>query len=358
MSLRAIRAFSSRSRILGVWAEALRPSALKIADESIRNGLFKGLPTQGPPSIVEPAAKSAYHSPEYIDEAFSGAYEILEQNAEEQYRKIEEKKSQMSPVELEAATAAAEELNPEVLYKTRFELASLDRSQPVYRKFLQKKWIDHDLMVTMQRLEQLHVIPDTMPTLGPKVDVRVKFGHNDEAEFGDWVVPGTILPAFAVSQPPTIDIQQFETAPKSSDLFTVVLVNPDTPDVARNTYKTTLNYGLRNVPLTFTDSTITPGKLLSNPLWIFKAYEPLVPEKNIPTLRACLWVFRQNGELGDLKFDGANFDIRAFADKNELTAVGAHVWRQAFDRSVAGVRAAYGLRLGRVFNPIRGSEPL
>ena len=50
----------------------------------------------------------------------------------------------------------------------------------------------------MQRLEQLHVIPDTLPTLVPEADVKVKFSHNVEHEFRDWIAPGSILPTFAV----------------------------------------------------------------------------------------------------------------------------------------------------------------
>lgn len=359
MSLKFARLFSLRSRSLGVWNEfSHRSPALKIRDETARQSVFNQIPASGPKLIANDEQREAYHSPVAIDEVFASAYEVLEQNSAEKYHHLEANKAQMSAKEVDETLIAAEEYNPEVLYNVRFLEGEVDRAHPVYRKFLQEKWESYDLMVTMQRLEQHHVIPDTLPTVEPRAHVRVKFGHNFDAEFGLWVVPGTKLPAFAVAKPPTIEIQEFETVENSSGLYSVLLVNPDVPDLAKNSFSTSLNLGLYNVPLTFTDNTISPGKLLTNPEYIFQKYTPLVPEKNSPVQRACLWVFRQPKALENVEVDAENFDIRAFVDTHELHAVGAHMWRQEFDRSVAKVRKEYGLPRGRVFDPVRGTEPL
>lgn len=360
MSLRFSRLFSTRTRTLGVWSEFTnRSSSLKIADPRLKKDLFQAIDLTGPTSVAHQEFRAAYHSPLHIDETFKIAYEILEKDAEKTYASIAERKDSLSAPELEKLLAAAEKLNPEVLYNTRFSPESVDRSQPVYRQFLQKKWEEYALMVTMQRLEQLSVIPDTLPTLEPKVDVRVQFGHNSLAEFGDWIIPGTRLPAFAVSKPPTIEIQEFDSSDHPSGLYSVVVVNPDVPDLETNSYKTSLNYGLFNVPLNYVDNTISPAKLLANPQWTFQQYVPLLPEKNIPSQRACLWVFRQPEEMKEMrKYDEQNFDIRAFTKQNDLTAVGAHVWRQDFDRSVGKIREEYGLPQGKVFHRVRGTQPL
>ncbi|QBM88495.1 large subunit ribosomal protein L35 [Metschnikowia aff. pulcherrima] len=359
MSLRFFRLFSLSSRSLGAWSElGKRLPLLTIRDEFVRKSVFEGIPPSGPPLIVLEEQREAYHSPEAIDETFASAYELLEQNLQEKYRVLELKKADMTAKEIEEVLVAAEKHNPEVLYNTRFQQDQVDRAHPVYRRFLQEKWELHDLMVIMQRLEQHHVIPDTLPTIEPRADVRVKFGHNTSAEFGDWVIPGTKLPAFAVASPPTIEIQEFETVENSTGLYSVLLVNPDVPDLTRNSFQTSLNLGLYNVPLTFTDNIISPEKILTNPEFVFQQYTPLVPEKNAPTQRACLWVFRQGKALKNVKIDGARFDIRAFTEEHELQAVGAHMWRQEFDRSVAQVRQDYGLPRGRVFDPVRGTEPL
>ncbi|SGZ49845.1 CIC11C00000003486 [Sungouiella intermedia] len=357
MSLRFARLFASRSRSLGVWSDfKSRSSSLKLLDEKLQKDLFEGSTESGPASIADKSVRAGYHSPPLIDDVFKLAYNELEENSQKIYSQIASEK--LSTKKLEQLLAKAEETNPEVLHNVTYNLENVDRSQPVYRKYLQKKWESYALMVTMQRLEQLHVIPDTLPTLEPAVDVRIKFGHNSKGEFSDWVVPGAKLPAFAVEMPPTIEIQEFSIPEEHSGLYSVLLVNPDTPDLETNSFRTTLNYGLHNVPLTYTENTITPGKLLTNPQWIFKKYQPLLPEKNAPTQRACLWVFRQEKELSAVDFNSEDFDIRSFADTNNLTAVGAHVWRQDFDRSVNQVREKYGLPKGNVYHRVRGTTPL
>lgn len=359
MSLRLARFFSSRGAARGVWNEFLnRLASLKIADDKVRADLFAKIGESGPSSIADDRVRSGYHSPLHIDEVFGSAYDILQSDAASVYHTITERKDQLSTSELEQLLVEAETANPEVLHRATFDLANVDRKQPVYRRFLQQKWQSYALMVTMQRLEQLHVIPDTLPTLDPVVDVRVKFAHNTNGEFNDWVEPGTVLPAFAVARPPTIEVQEFFRPADASGLYTVLVVNPDTPDVARNSYSTTLHYGLANVPLDYVDNTISAATLLAHPKAVFAPYVPLVPEKNGGMQRACVWVFRQAGPIAPAPVNRGAFDIRAFSAHHGLTAAGAHVWRQQFDRSVGRVRAEYGLPKGAVYHRVRGTQPL
>lgn len=355
MSLRFVRLFASRSRAFGVWSDfQSRPATLKLLSEKLQSELFK----KSDPKTSDKNANSTYHSPLLIDDVFGEAYELLQKNAGEIYSEIKSNQGALTASDLEKLLAKAEETNPEVLHNVTYNLDAVDRSQPVYRHYLQKKWEEYALMVTMQRLEQLHVIPDTLPTLEPAVDVKIKFPHNTKAEFSSWIEPGTRLPAFAVSRPPTIEVQEFSVPENHTGLYSVLLVNPDTPDLETNSFRTSLHYGLYNVPLTYTDNTISPGKLLSNPEWIFKKYVPVLPEKNAQTQRACLWVFRQSEKLGEVEFNSDNFDIRSFADKCNLSPVGAHVWRQDFDRSVNNVREQFGLPKGNVYHRVRGTAPL
>ncbi|KAI5964760.1 MRPL35 [Candida pseudojiufengensis] len=367
---------SQSSSTFGIWSNFTnRSPRLQLQDESIKKDLFNELPKdQKPASILTYDEKQQYHSPIDIDETFSMAYKILEKEAESKYKYINRIKlaidsKQVSNEELtelkdqlDKILIDAEIENPEVLYNFEFlNSEDLDKSQPVYRALLKQKWENYDLLVTMQRLEQLHVIPDTLPTLNPKADVKVKFTHNIDTEFQNWITPGTLLPAFAVSKPPTIHIQEFERKDGNENLYTVLLVNPDTPDLETNSFKTTLHYGLKNVSLTNNDNTIDVSRIMKNgPKITFHEYLPLTPEKNAGVQRACLWVFRQDSnidKINEIKND-ENFNIRKFVDEYKITPIGAHVWRQKFDRSVPNVRNEYGLGKGRVFEKIRGTEPL
>jgi len=343
---------------------------LKLIDRETYEDIFKGInPEKGPASIAKPEELRAYHSPLYIDDTFKLAYNILEAESEDYYKQVESLRQRLNKVEdqeeidqiknhIDNLLIKAERQNPEVMYNIEYFPEKIDKNQPVYREFLKNKWESHDLMVTMQRLEQLSVIPDTLPTLVPKVEVNVKFTHNVDPSFADWVTPGEVLPSFAVSQPPTIKIQEFDRI-DSEQLYSVVVINPDTPDLTTNSFKTTLQYGLCNVPLNNVDNIINPAKLLVNgDEYTFKEYEPLLPEKNAQIQRACLWVFRQSGPLSLNNVSAEKFDVREFASQNSLTAVGAHVWRQHFDRSVNNLRSKFGLGKGRVFHRVRRAHPL
>lgn len=357
----------------GAWTDfSERAASLRINNDPIKETLFgKVDPEVGPASLTNKEERLAYHSPIAIDETFQMAYKILENEAGAKYKVIhrlkmslENAKSEKDALtiknQIDKYLVEAEIENPEVLYNAEFvDPQQLDKSQPVYRHLLKEKWENYDLLVTMQRLEQLHVIPDTLPTLVPKADVKVKFTHNTDDQFSQWVTPGSLLPAFAVSEPPTIHIQEFDRIEGNNSLYTVLLVNPDTPDLETNSFTTTLHYGLKNVMLNNVDNSIDVTKLLKvGPKVTFQEYVPLMPEKNAPAQRACLWVFRQSKELGDIADLKENFDIREFVAKHGLTPIGAHVWRQKFDRSVPEIRQLYGLGEGRVYEKARSMDPI
>lgn len=365
---RFIRSNSTATK--GVWNEfSKRPESLKINDEALRNSVF-GKATDGPAFYRQHNRRQTYKTLDGINETFAMSYNLLNENAVNIYKEVEELEKKLASTtdeaqvqqlkdEIDGLLVEAEKTNPEVLFNAEYaDKEALDKSHPVYRHFLEQQWREYDLMVTMQTLEQLHVIPDTLPTLDPKADVKVKFEHNTDERFVGWVRPGHFLPAKAVAQPPTIRIQEFERVEKDT-LYSVLLVNPDTPDLERNTFSTTLHYGLVNVPLDHVNNTIYQDKILENEeQHVIKDYVPLVPEKNAQNQRACLWVFRQSKPLDVSQVSGEHFDIRGFTEANGLLPIGAHVWRQVFDRSVKDIRKIYGLGEGRVFHRVRGTRPV
>ena len=359
-----------------VWSnfESRSPSLL-INNEQVKKGLLNKLdPKQGPASYPTYEERLQYHSPLEIDETFAVSYKILEEEASRSFasaQRLQEIKNKLVKegkdlghlqTRIDEKLIQAEIKNPEVLYNVEFsDPDSIDMSQPVYRHLMKQKWEDHDLMLLMQRLEQLHVIPDTMPTLDPKAEVKIKFTHNTDPLFKGWVVPGSMVPAHSVSKPPTIKVQEFDRIEGDNNLYTVLIVNPDTPNLETNSFTTKLHYGLKNVPLNNVDNLIDVPKLMKmGPKVTFQEYTPLTPEKNTSYQRACLWVFRQPQKIADdaeaLQLGQEHFDIRKFAQDHGLTAVGATVWRQKFDRSVPKVREEYGLGPGRVYYKTRSDE--
>ncbi|VEU20371.1 DEKNAAC101205 [Brettanomyces naardenensis] len=343
----------------GIWSNfARRSQSLALRNRNLQKALLSPTLPHGPVSLKKRSSKDKYQSPIGMDEIYPLAYQYLESQSEKTYKKIEEIEKQLEEV-ADSTTKSqlkdrktqlevdAEVNNPEIIYNSLFGTNSIDRTQPVYRHYLEKQWKDYGRMLIMQRLETLAVIPDTLATLDPQVDVRLKFpGNNIER----WIEPGDILSSNATCRPPSLEVIEFKES--KNDLYTVLIVDPDTPDVENDSFSTTLHWGLKNVALSNEDGVIDAKKLVGNPEYEFVSYLPPTPEKNTGNHRIAVWVFRQaeGKKVDEGAVERGSFDIRKFAEENELTAVGAHLWRSVWDRNTENVRKMYGLGRGRIFS--------
>lgn len=349
------------------WAESKHSSspALTTPSVDIRKALLNGIPESGPPSLKSRRGRDHYIPQPGLNEAFEEAYKVLKSKSEEAYKQVEqiEKELSSNPKSEELLKAKTSKLveaeinNPEVQYNFRYSdkitnnTRLIDYNLPVYRELRKKDWESYDLMLLMQRLEQLGCIPDTLPTLVPKADVGVKFLNH--TTINRWVEPGTLLSSNATTYPPTVKIQEFEDVDTKNQLYTVLLVNPDVPDLENDSFKTHIQWGLSNVKLEYNDNVINPKKLLEDSsINELIDYFPPVPEKNTPTQRFITWVFRQPKQITE-KIGEREFDIRSYVEEHNLEAIGAHVWRSAWDTNVKNVRELYGLPKGTVFARVR-----
>lgn len=342
------------SVVKGIWSNfSKRSPSLALHNKKLQEALLSPTMPHGPVSLKKGASKKKYVSPIGMDEIYPLAYQDLENRSAQIYEKLEETQkkldegqgdNQLLKREIEELAVAAEINNPEVIYNATYGTNQLDKTQPVYRKLLQDKWREHDLMLTMQRLETLGVIPDTLPTLEPEVDVKLQFPCNNVETL---IEPGTILSSNVTSRPPSLEIVEFKES--KNDLYTVLIVDPDTPDVENNGFTTTLHWGLKNVSLSNQDTKVDAHMLTEHPEYVFSEYLAPTPEKNTGNHRYAVWVFRQQGQLAETDSTRKNFDIRQFTASNNLQPVGAHVWRSTWDRNTENVRKQYGLPEGRVF---------
>lgn len=341
----------------GIWSKFTnRSTSLSVKNPALQSGLLSPNLPKGPASLKAKSSKLKYNSPIGLDKIYPLAYQFLESKSEEIYNKIAaiEKQIENSKDQAELSKLKnertqllieAEYDNPEVVYNSLYALKSVDRTQPVYRYYMEKNWKSYKRMLIMERLETLSIIPDTLPTLEPEVDVQLKFPHNN---VDTWIEPGTILSSNVTSKPPAFEIIEFKES--VNDLYTILIVNPDTPDVENDSYTTTLHYALKDIQLSNNDSIVDVKKLDQNPDSILIDYLPPVPEKNLGKQRFAVWVFRQDGKLSPDTLQRENFDIRKFVSENKVSPVGAHVWRSTWDLNTEKVRKLYGLPEGRIFS--------
>lgn len=327
-----------------------RAESLRIADQTFQRAVLNGEWKDGPPSFKSKRGRLSYKSPIGLKEVFPHAMKIIAKERENHYVKVKElreQRAQETDAEklkeldqlLEKHLVQAEVRNPEVLFNHRFK--KTDLSLHIYRHLANREWRKYEMLIMLQRLETLHVIPDTMPTINPRAAVRLQF----PGYVNTWTEPGKILRNAVCAKTPIVEIQEFEEI-KDNSLYTVLIVDPDTPDIPNDRYKTTLHWAVSNIPLSNTQHRVDLAK--SDELVPFL---PPHPEKNGPVHRYCLWAYRQGDRIEP---DAANlgrdrFDIREFSEKYGLDAVGAHVWRVGYDMSTLEVREKYGLGEGVVF---------
>ncbi|QLQ80927.1 hypothetical protein HG537_0E02820 [Torulaspora globosa] len=338
-----------------VWSSLAENSrSLRIRSESVRKCILEGTSPGGPPSLKRRFNRLKYNSPEKIDETFQICYDFLKSRANQvdgQVSKAED------PKETERLLVKAELDNPEVQYNFQYndkvdnDPDVIDYEQPVYRYLGKKHWEEGAQMLLMQRLESLAIIPDTLPTLVPRAEVSLKFPFSTGVN--KWIEPGELLSSNTTSLPPAIKIQEYELLDPKNQYYTILVVNPDEPDLENDSFRTTLNYGLVNVQVSYNDNVVDARKCDATN--VISTYLPPVPEKNAGTQRFAVWLFRQPSALQPQRWvlNRDNFDIRQFARDHSLLPVGAHVWRSEWDSNVPHLRASHGLPPGRIFTRTR-----
>lgn len=357
----AKRLLSTTAEVEKSWPNA--KAASLTTPKKYRSALLNGPPANGPPSLSSQVFKLRYNSPPGLQEAFEVSYAYLKNAAAEKYKHLEKLEKEPHSEELAKQKlkleVEAQINNPEVqfnfAYNEKYENyeSIIDYTRPVYRELKRQHWIAKPQMLLMQRLEQLGAIPDTLPTLEPRAEVSLKFLNHTAVN--RWIEPGTVLSSNVTTYPPSVKIQEFDSV-AADQLYTVLIVNPDVPDLANSSYKTHIQWGLNNVKVGYNDNLITPKRLLEDTeINELVEYLPPVPEKNLPAQRFVLWVFRQPLPITK-KLQGRDFDIRAFVSENGLDAIGAHIWRSQWDMNVPKVRELYGLPRGTVFHKVRGDE--
>lgn len=345
--------FTKRSESLSVRSPILKQFLFH--DNEVQGSSTTKPEKIGPYSLRRYNSKIRYKAPEQIDETFQLAYSFLQDRAQNVYNKLNNVKDAIEETKL---LVKAEINNPEVQYNFQFSdkidnnPRLIDYNLPVYRALGLKHWESRDQMLLMQRLETLHAIPDTLPTLVPRANVMVKFPYSTGVN--KWVEPGEFLSSNATQLEPVFKIQEYDTVDVEKQRYTVLIVNPDEPDLATDSFKTTLCYGLQNLKLGYNDNVIDARKFNSDDNVLID-YLPPVPEKNAGKQRFVVWVFRQpHATLKDISTISRDpFNIRQFVKLNELDPIGAHIWRSEWDTNVANVREKYDLPQGRVFSKVR-----
>ncbi|KZT61776.1 PEBP-like protein [Calocera cornea HHB12733] len=209
-----------------------------------------------------------------------------------------------------------------------------DLALPIYRHLTEHKWRHEGALdLLMETLWQMNVIPDLLPWVDPTVDMRLRFpappgqasqatqpaesSETRESSPPEPVKPGTFLLPSQTTEPPLVEVTAFH---EEERWYTLVMVDPDVPNPATQSYTTFLHWLVPNI--SFTCLTRSPLPLPPALLpWI-----PPHPQSGGPYHRYSTFLLPQRGPLpaGAMKAPlRRGFSLREFVLAHDLTGAPA-----------------------------------
>ncbi|KAG9314739.1 phosphatidylethanolamine-binding protein [Chiua virens] len=243
---------------------------------------------------------------------------------------------------------------PQVQWKCANGMA--DMSKAVDRHIIEHRWRNEGALdLLMERVHQMHVVPDVVPDLHPSFDLRVSFPEHQTKNVSSvskytFVEPGIFLLPEQTVEPPMLHKDVFHIDER---LYTLIMIDPDVPDEVNSTYQSFLHWLQPNIPLL-----ATSPSLISN-VNSHTKYIPPHPQKGTPYHRYIILLFPQKFHIDVpiVEMDQRlGFSVREFMAKYNLdpsTGGGAHMWRGEWNQTVSRIHRD----LLKTEEPIYGRPP-
>jgi large subunit ribosomal protein L35 len=217
-------------------------------------------------------------------------------------------------------------------------------NKPIYRYLADQQWRKQKRMILMQRLTQMHVVPDFLPAIDPKVDVDLAFSRKK-------VEVGEIVDSAISEKMPRLKVQSFEPGQK---MVTVVVVDGDVPVQSKDGFAFRCHFLASNIPISPTETSIPLTKIehedrtKGSEKKIAVPWLPPWSHRGAPYHRLAVFVLEHKDAraLDTQKFTldkRMDFNLRSFIDKHKLNPIGAALFRTKWDESMAGVMQRTGL---------------
>jgi large subunit ribosomal protein L35 len=221
-----------------------------------------------------------------------------------------------------------------------------DMNKPIYRYLADEKWRKYKRLVLEQRITQLAVVPDLLPSLDLVADIDLGFGRKA-------VAPGDFVDSAISEKMPRLNVQTFTPGEK---LVTVVVVDADVPVPEKDSFTYRCHFIASNIPLSPTNTSIPLQRIAQEDQKTEDAAAKKIAlpwispwaHKGAPYHRLGIFVFEQHQAkpVDVTKFSKtkrSGFNLRSFADLNKLSAITATLFRTKWDESMAGVMERAGL---------------
>jgi len=208
-----------------------------------------------------------------------------------------------------------------------------DMTRPVHRRLVEQRWREEGgLDLLMERLHQMHVVPDVLGSLNPSLDLHFVIRGNPMP-----VEPGVHLVPRQTKRPPRLYATVFHT---DTRLYTLLMVDPDVPDEANKTYRTYVHWLKPNIPLSALSSSWIPDLDTHTP------YIPPHPQRGTRYHRYTTLLLPQQSPTQEISVpvlsekDRYGFNVRTFIEQYGLDGSkggGAHMFREVWDPVVSSI---------------------
>ncbi|KAF2127019.1 PEBP-like protein [Dothidotthia symphoricarpi CBS 119687] len=230
--------------------------------------------------------------------------------------------------------------------KRKFEDGQGDMNKPIYRHLAERKWSKYKRLVLDQRVTQLAIVPDLLPSLDLVADIDLGFGRKT-------VAPGDFVDSAISEKMPRLSVQTFTPGEK---LVSVVVVDADVPVPDHDGFTYRCHFIASNISISPTQTSIPLQRIAHEDV---KTEDPAAKKialpwdapwahKGAPYHRLAVFVLEQNEaskldmtKLSETKRDG--FILRSFVDKHKLHPITATLFRTKWDESMAGVMERAGM---------------
>jgi len=219
-------------------------------------------------------------------------------------------------------------------------------NKPIYRYLANRRWRAMDYKITVQRVNQFHIVPDILPKFDPTMDVKMSFR-------GQPTPPGTTLNSRVTEVAPTLKMQVFDQGER---LLSVVVLDADVPDIDSDIFTRRCHYLATNIPWDPTKKQLplrqigTPNSQTGGDLAV--PWLPPFVQKGSPYHRLAVFVLEHNaGEKVDVaklqeRYDGPGrdlFSLKGLRDKFNLKPAGFTLFRSEWDGNTVAVMERHGM---------------
>ncbi|WWC72248.1 uncharacterized protein I206_106210 [Kwoniella pini CBS 10737] len=221
--------------------------------------------------------------------------------------------------------------DPAIRRKFRETGGKGEMSKTIYRWLAEQKWRkEGGLDLLMQRLLQMKIVPDVLPSLPPTFPLSLQSKNGNST-----IEPGSVQLSSNFSSSPSIYSQLYyhpsestNSTPNPEALHTLLMIDPDSPSHETHSFQQRIHYLKTDIPLSvisgevnLTDSTI--GKEILK-------WESPAPEQGTPNHRYIFLLFRQQSPSSPSITKRDNFELRDYLAENDLVIddlVGVNMFR-------------------------------